>query len=562
MLSGKNIVHVPVSSEEDDLIQRSSKKIKNLVNIFDNGEWPKLGETSRGKWPKGQTFAEKLQGINGNGDNMNGSDLEDALSDDSLSDKIMNDSNKEDSEPLWENMRDKDVENVGGISQEPDNYVRSKQYSWCVVQKPCRQKRGGKEVPAVVRRPDEGGSRFNVLLDGEKEVGGDKIAPVISVVPVGVAEESFVPSFNGGQKYKERKREKKMRSNKNLSIGDGLRRNAGNNHEMKQVKHPRQLVRSEAKSKGTLCIINGSEKEGTNGVENKVEVWKKGGGSQWKDVMLECKMMWSSFHPTLMTLGIREWGLVYPTNSGTVQAFWIWMRPEGLMGKMRPWLKIPWGACSRNILHHVRSVCQGPKPCLLILAKTKAENDSNFCCLERLGYDGLSFVPSVGRFGGIVAMWKSDIISINVLKTDRQFIHLSCKLNGVESLLLTAVYVVPCESLKFSLWQDLRTISDYISSPWVVMGDFNDILKSDERVGGAEINFGRLKKFQDRIQGFQLNDMGFRGPRFTWRGPCTANFSRLYERLDRALANVLFLAAAFECFVQPFWDWGKPCSGA
>ncbi|KAI9080858.1 hypothetical protein K1719_037167 [Acacia pycnantha] len=120
---------------------------------------------------------------------------------------------------------------------------------------------------------------------------------------------------------------------------------------------------------------------------------------------------------------------------------------------------------------------------------------------------------------------------------------------GIEPFLLTAVYVVPYESLKFSLWQDLQRLADHISIPWVVMGDFNDILMSDERVGGADINLGRLRKFQDRVQGCQLNDLGFSGPKFTWRGPRTTNCSRLYERLDRALANVHFLAATFDCFI-------------
>ncbi|KAK4280920.1 hypothetical protein QN277_012472 [Acacia crassicarpa] len=80
-----------------------------------------------------------------------------------------------------------------------------------------------------------------------------------------------------------------------------------------------------------------------------------------------------------------------------------------------------------------------------------------------------------------------------------------------------------------------------ISLPSVTIGDFNDIGSSTEKVGGLYGNEARIKLFNDRLQRCALSDMGYRGPKFTWRGPKLMGCRRLYERLDRALVNESFL---------------------
>ncbi|KAI9117359.1 hypothetical protein K1719_011525 [Acacia pycnantha] len=111
--------------------------------------------------------------------------------------------------------------------------------------------------------------------------------------------------------------------------------------------------------------------------------------------------------------------------------------------------------------------------------------DSKFHCLNRLGFDDYAFVPSIGRSGGLIMAWKSNRADVQVLQTDRQFIHIRCSLVGTTEFLLTAVYAIPNSALKALLWQELSRLSSLISLPWVVIGDLNDILQSTERTGGS-----------------------------------------------------------------------------
>ncbi|KAI9126714.1 hypothetical protein K1719_002310 [Acacia pycnantha] len=62
----KNSALVPPSSEEDDLLRRGSTKIKNGDSPETDKDWPKLGVKESKQWGVGQSFTNKLQGIDGN----------------------------------------------------------------------------------------------------------------------------------------------------------------------------------------------------------------------------------------------------------------------------------------------------------------------------------------------------------------------------------------------------------------------------------------------------------------------------------------------------------------
>ncbi|KAI9074822.1 hypothetical protein K1719_043246 [Acacia pycnantha] len=143
------------------------------------------------------------------------------------------------------------------------------------------------------------------------------------------------------------------------------------------------------------------------------------------------------------------------------------------------------GACGKNLLQQIKAGYRGVNPSVLILTETKCEQDSKFHCLSRLGFDDYAFVPSIGRSGGLIMAWKSNCVRIQVLQTDRQFIHVRCSPVGSTEFLLTAVYAIPNPTLKASLWRELTCLSSLISMPWVVIGDLNDILRSTERTGGS-----------------------------------------------------------------------------
>ena len=65
-------------------------------------------------------------------------------------------------------------------------------------------------------------------------------------------------------------------------------------------------------------------------------------------------------------------------------------------------------------------------------------------------------------------------------------------------IFLSVIYGSNFSSERNELWDDLRYIpKTFISSPWVVMGDFNTARHTDEKMGGKRLSFTKLAPFND-----------------------------------------------------------------
>ena len=72
--------------------------------------------------------------------------------------------------------------------------------------------------------------------------------------------------------------------------------------------------------------------------------------------------------------------------------------------------------------------------------------------------------------------------------------------------------------------------------PWVCAGDFNEILKSHEKMGGRPLPVAQMQEFRDAIDECGFQDLGFMGNKFTWHKTVMGG-GIVWERLDRAVAN-------------------------
>ncbi|KAA3478601.1 reverse transcriptase [Gossypium australe] len=97
-------------------------------------------------------------------------------------------------------------------------------------------------------------------------------------------------------------------------------------------------------------------------------------------------------------------------------------------------------------------------------------------------------------------------------------------------------YGNPIERDSGASWKLLRHLSNYCSLPWVVIGDFNEILKSHEKRGGRLRSERQMLDFRMALEDCNLFDLGFIGRWFTWeRGRFQA--TNIRERLDRGVAS-------------------------
>ena len=77
----------------------------------------------------------------------------------------------------------------------------------------------------------------------------------------------------------------------------------------------------------------------------------------------------------------------------------------------------------------------------------------------------------------------------------------------------------------------------HISLLWILLGDFNDMLAEDEKLGGLPVNRTRIAAFRNCLDKCGLIDLDFHGPRFTWTNKSPVWQSTIKERLDKGLGN-------------------------
>src|ERR1044072_8782960 len=97
-------------------------------------------------------------------------------------------------------------------------------------------------------------------------------------------------------------------------------------------------------------------------------------------------------------------------------------------------------------------------------------------------------------------------------------------------------------------WDYLRDLHKMIDLPWMMAGDFNEILQSSEKEGGAPRPQWCMQAFSTTLDDCNLDDLGFNADLFTWRR------GQIRERLGRATSNVAWddLFPKYGISPQPF----------
>ncbi|XP_074267003.1 uncharacterized protein LOC141590304 [Silene latifolia] len=91
------------------------------------------------------------------------------------------------------------------------------------------------------------------------------------------------------------------------------------------------------------------------------------------------------------------------------------------------------------------------------------------------------------------------------------------------------------------LWESLENIHELIQEPWIVCGDFNNILGYDERIGYV-VTEGEIKGFLECTAHCELADIPAQGAFFIWSNKQEED-GRRFSRIDRVLVNMEWLMA-------------------
>ncbi|XP_039020825.1 uncharacterized protein LOC120152733 [Hibiscus syriacus] len=189
------------------------------------------------------------------------------------------------------------------------------------------------------------------------------------------------------------------------------------------------------------------------------------------------------------------------------------------------------GVASPSYLRHFKKFVADFNPSVVGLLETRVSGCKTDTVVKKMGYPN-SFRIEVHGFSGGIWLLSQNNVQVMLHSVSNQFVHFQVQSESLpSSIFVTVVYAGPHISIRRNLWPKLAMLDPGSNNPWVLGGDFNAILNSDERIGGAAGRCGICKSFNEFIFDNSLTDIGFEGSFFTWaRGS-------LRLLLDRCLAN-------------------------
>ncbi|KAK9927239.1 hypothetical protein M0R45_024432 [Rubus argutus] len=167
-------------------------------------------------------------------------------------------------------------------------------------------------------------------------------------------------------------------------------------------------------------------------------------------------------------------------------------------------------------------------PSLVFLCETKCSVVEMSKIKFQLGWRNVfavpcSFVPrkggkGVSRAGGIALLWNDSVpVALNSYSSNHIDVLVGASTDP-KRWRFTGFYGQPKVTDRHQSWSLLKLLSQKSQLPWLMGGDFNEILESHEKEGGQARCARQMIDFREAVQFCSLSNIHAMGPRFTWRG--------------------------------------------
>ncbi|KAF7835740.1 ribonuclease H [Senna tora] len=193
------------------------------------------------------------------------------------------------------------------------------------------------------------------------------------------------------------------------------------------------------------------------------------------------------------------------------------------------------GAANKLAKCHIKELIKSNKPSILCILEPHISFSSTKKFWDTVGYEAIAVNEASGHSGGIWVMSNLPKDEFEILLSTAQAITFKLGRND-KTWAVTSVYGSPNPASRGLLWDHLRSLKPLIKVPWLVLGDFNEILLPSE-VSGGSFYARRADNFSKVLEDCELMDLGAKGSPFTWRRNTRSN-TKVAKRLDRALSNI------------------------
>lgn len=134
------------------------------------------------------------------------------------------------------------------------------------------------------------------------------------------------------------------------------------------------------------------------------------------------------------------------------------------------------GPTRRRVHHFIQQF----KPSMMYFYETLTLTHTACKYFSSLGFSKLVGVDAKGKSGGTILVWSEDI-NIHVLDLSSYWIHVEWHMQNDRKVIITFVYEHPQLQLRHGLWSFMKSVAMYNSLPWLLVGDFNQVLCAKDK---------------------------------------------------------------------------------
>ena len=188
--------------------------------------------------------------------------------------------------------------------------------------------------------------------------------------------------------------------------------------------------------------------------------------------------------------------------------------------------------CTRNEL---AEMVRAKDPFIVFLAKTWADEARLKDVKRKIQFENMFVSLRTTRGGGLVLFWRESV-NISVASFDKNHIDAIINKNKENEWRFIGFYGEPGTHKRIESWDLLRSLNQKFRVPWLCAGDFNELVRSEEKLEGNRRSYNQMQLFWDAINTCGFTDLGYMGSKFTWSKHYNNGYS-IWKRLDRALCT-------------------------
>ncbi|XP_074288393.1 uncharacterized protein LOC141613556 [Silene latifolia] len=136
--------------------------------------------------------------------------------------------------------------------------------------------------------------------------------------------------------------------------------------------------------------------------------------------------------------------------------------------------------------------------------------------------------------GGIFwLMWDPLAVEVDISDVTNQCIHAKVYDKArMKKFWYTVVYGFNKVAERETLWSNIRRYHGSIQGPWIICGDFNAVMGSNERIGGNPVTHAEIRPLLQLVLDCNLVDLKAKGNFFTWNNKHETG-TKVYSKIDR-----------------------------